>query len=156
MPARDVCPFQHRRSERSSMPSLLDSPDAAGNTQEMDTSASQGSNNGDGAGKEEQRSRRQFRRNASRTKQGGGASGTAVVAKPNADSQGERMSLNKLMLKAILKTHLTMRDLSSTAWDTLLGKTSSSKVENMEKQTRAYAERVRQEGRGHTRDPPFV
>ena len=36
----------------------------------------------------------------------------------------ELKSLNKIMLKAILKTHQTMRDLSSTVWDTLLIKAS--------------------------------
>ena len=51
------------------MPSLFDSQDATGNTQEMDTSASQGSTKRDGVGAEEQRHRRQLRRTASRTKQ---------------------------------------------------------------------------------------
>ena len=60
------------------------------------------------------------------------------------------------MLKAILKTHQTMRDLSSTAWHTLLIKASSPKAVNMQKQTQIEAEKVRQEARGHTRGPPFV
>ena len=47
------------------------------------------------------------------TKRDGGASGsTTVVAKPKADIKVEQ-SLNKI-LKAILQTHQTMRDLSST------------------------------------------
>ena len=49
------------------------------------------------------------------------------------------------MLKAILKTHQTMRDLSSTVWDTLLIKASSPEADNMQKQMQTYAEQVRQE-----------
>ena len=52
-------------------------------------------------------------------------------------------SLNKLILKAISKSHQTMQDLSSTVWDTLLGKESSPEAEAMRKQTRSYAEVVR-------------
>ena len=59
-----------------------------------------------------------------------------------------------MMLKA--NTHQTMRDLSSTVWDTLRVKASSPKAANVQKQTPTYAERVRQEGRWHTRGPPFV
>ena len=53
------------------------------------------------------------------------------------------------MLKAILKTHQTMRDLSSKVWDTLLIKASSPEADSMQKQTQTYAEKVRQEERGH-------
>ena len=69
------------------MPSLFDSQDATGNTQEMDTSASQGSIKRDGSlVAEEQQNRRQLRLTASRTKRDRGASGaTTVVAKPKAD-----------------------------------------------------------------------
>ena len=106
---------------------------------------------------EEQQHRRQLRRNACRTKRDGGASGsTTVVAKPKADIKVEQKSLKKIMLKAILKTHQTMRDLSSTVWDTLLIKASSPKADSMQKQTRTYAVKVRQEEREHTRGPPFV
>ena len=102
------------------MPSPFDSQDATINTQEVDTSASQGSIKRDGVGAEEQRHRRQLRRTPSRTKHDGGASGsTTVVAKPKADTKFEQKSLNKILLNAILKTHQTMRDVSSTVWDTL-------------------------------------
>ena len=87
------------------------------------------------------------------------ASGSmTVVAKPKVDGKVEQKSHNKIMLKAILKTHQTMRDLSLTVWVwyTLLIKPSSSEAHSMQKQTRTYAEKVRQEGRGHTREPPFV
>ena len=60
------------------------------------------------------------------------------------------------MLKVILKTHQTMRDLSSTVWDTLLIKASSPEADSMQKETQTFAEKVRQEGRGHTRGLPFV
>ena len=101
---------------------------------------------------------RQLRRTVSRTKQReGGASGSAsVLSKPKGDGKVEQKSLNKIMLKAILKTHQTMRDLYSTVWDTLLIKAESSEADNMQKQTKNYAEKVRQEERGHTRGPPFV
>ena len=118
------------------MPSLLDNPDGTGNTQEADMSGSQGSIKRDGSrGGDEPR--RQLRRTASRTKQReGGASGsTTVVPKPKGDGKVEQKSLDKIMLKAILKTHQTMRDLSSTVWDTLLIKASSLKVDNMQKLT---------------------
>ena len=68
----------------------------------------------------------------------------------------EQKSFNKIMLKAILKTHQTMRDLSSTVWDTLLIKATSPEAHNMQKQTQTFAEKVRQEEKGHTRGPPFV
>ena len=42
------------------MPSLLDNPDATGSTQEMDTSASQGSTKRDGTGGREEQPRRQL------------------------------------------------------------------------------------------------
>ena len=102
--------------------------------------------------------RRQLRRTASRTKQReGGASGsTTVVPKPKRDGKVEQKSLNKIMLKAILKSHQTMRDLSSTVWGTLLIKVSSLEADNVQEQTQTYAEKVRQEGRGHKRGPPFV
>ena len=150
-----ICLSHHRRSERVDMPSLLDNPDATGNTQEMDMSGSQGSIKRDGSrGGEEPR--RQLRRTASRTKQreGGASCSTTVVPKPKGDGKVEQKSLNKIMLKAILKTHQTMRDLSSTVWDTLLIKASSLEADNMQKQTQTYAEKVRQEGRGHKRGPP--
>ena len=141
------------------MPSLLDNPDATGDTQDLDMSGSQGSIKRDGSrGGEEPR--RQFRRTASRTKQQreGGASGsTTVVSKPTGEGKVvEQRSLNKIMLKAILKTHQTLRDLSSTVWDTLLIKASSLEADNMQKQTQTYAEKVRQDGKGHSRGPPFV
>ena len=41
-------------------------------------------------------------------------------------------------------------------WDTLLIKASSPEADNMQKQTQIHTEKVRQEGRGHTRGPPFV
>ena len=44
-----------------------------------------------------------------------------------------------------------MRDLSSTVWDTLLIKASSSEADNKPKWTQTCAEKVRQEGRGHSR-----
>ena len=116
------------------MPSLLDSPDATGNTQEMNASGSQGSVRGDGSRiGEELQSRRQLRRNASRAKREGEASGsTTVVAKPN-----------KVMPKAIIiKKHQTMRDQSSTVWDTLLVKASSPEAESMQTQTQTCAENV--------------
>ena len=68
----------------------------------------------------------------------------------------EQKTQNKIMLKAILKTHQTMGDLSSTVWDTLLIMASSPEADNMQKQTQTYAEKVRQEWKGHTRGPPFV
>ena len=100
----------------------------------------------------------QLRRTVSRTKQrDGGASGSAsVLTKHKGDDKVEQKSLNKIMLKSTLKTHQTMRDLSSTVWDTLLIKASSPETDNMQKQTQTYAEKVRQEGKGHTRGPPFV
>ena len=79
-----------------------------------------------------------------------------MVPKPKGDGKVEQKSLNKIMLTAIVKTHQTMRDLSSTVWDALLIKASNSEADNMQKQTQTYAEKVRQEGRGHTRGPPFV
>ena len=57
----------------------------------------------------DQQNRRQLRRTASRTKRDGGASGsTTVVPKPKADIKVEQKSLNKIMIKAILKTHQTI------------------------------------------------
>ena len=139
------------------MPSLLDNPHATGNTQEMDMSGSQGSIKRDGRRSGEE-PRKQLRRTVSRTKQReGGASGlTTVVPKPNGDGKVEQKSLNKIMLKAILKAHQTMRDLSSTVWDTLLIIASSPEADSMQKQTQTCAEKVRQEGHGHQRGPPFV
>ena len=119
------------------MPSLLDNADATGSTQGMDTSASQGSTKRDGSrGGEEQR--RQLKRTASRAKREGEDRGsTAAAAKPPKEEfKFEQKSLNKLMLKAILKMQQTTRELT--------------------KQTQTYAEKVRQEGRGHTRGPLFV
>ena len=121
------------------------------NTQDLDMSGSQGSIKREGSrGVEEPR--RQLRRTVSRTKLGeGGASGpTAVVPKPKGDGKVEQKSLNNIMLKAILKTHQTMRDLSSTVWDTLLIKASSTEADNMQKQTQPFADKERQEERGHT------
>ena len=63
---------------------------------------------------------------------------------PKADGKLEQKSPNKIMLKAILETRQTMRDLSST------GQFPD------QKQTQTYAEKVRQEERGHTRGTPFV
>ena len=125
------------------MASLFDSPDATGNTQDMDTGASQGSTKRDGAGAEEQRSRRQLRRTASSTMQDGGASSStmAVVAKPEADSKVEQKSLNTIILKAILNTHQTMRDPSSTVWETLLVKAPSPEAESFQKKTQTFSER---------------
>ena len=60
------------------------------------------------------------------------------------------------MLKAILETHQTMRDLSSAGWDTLLIKASSPDADNVQKLTQTCAAKVRQEEKGHTRGPPFV
>ena len=139
------------------MPRLLDNPDATGSTQEMDTSASQGSVKRDGTGGGEEQ-RRQLRRTASRAKREGEARGsTAAAAKPPKEEfKFEQKSLNKLMLKAILKMQQTTRELTSTVWDTLSVKALSPEADNMQKQTQTYAEKVRQEGRGHTRGPPFV
>ena len=127
-------------------------------TQDMDTSASPRSTKRDSSlVAEKQQNRRQPRRTTRRTKRDGGASGsTTVVAKPKADIKVEQKSLNKIMLKAILKTHQTVRDLSSMVWDTLLIKASNSGADSMPKQTQTYVEKVRQEERGHTRGPPFV
>ena len=87
------------------------------------------------------KNRRLLRRTASRTKRDGGASGsTAGVGKVKADSKVELKSLNEIMLKAILKTHQTMRDLSSTVWDTLL-KASNPEADNMQKQTQTTRKR---------------
>ena len=47
-----------------------------------------------------------------------------------------------------------MRDLSTTVWDTLLIKASSSKRDNMQKQTLTYAEKVRQEDAGTNEGHP--
>ena len=79
------------------MPSLFDSHDATGNTQEMDTSASEGATKTDGVGAEEQRHRRQLRRTASLTMQDGGASGStmAVLGKPKAGQQGRAEELQQ-------------------------------------------------------------
>ena len=49
---------------------------------------------------------------------------------PKAKGDGkvvEQKTLNKIMLNTILKTHQTMRDLSSTVWDTLLIKASAQR-----------------------------
>ena len=139
------------------MPSLLDNPDATGNTQDLEMSGSQGAIKSEGSRGVE--GPRQLRRTASRTKQReGGASGLAsALHKTKGDGKVvEQKSLNKIMLEAILKTHQTMRDLSSTVWDTLLIRASSPEADNMQTQTQTYAEKVRQEGKGHTRGPPFV
>ena len=76
-----------------------------------------------------------------------------MVPKAKGDGKvAEQKTLNKIMLKAILKTKQTMRDLSSSVRDTLLFKASSPEADNMQKQTQTYAEKVRQEGeRTHTR-----
>ena len=79
-----------------------------------------------------------------------------VAAKPKGEGKFEQKSLDKRMLKAILKMHQTTREVTSTMWDTLLVKASSPEADNMQKQTQTYAEKVRQEGRGHTRGPPSV
>ena len=78
--------------------------------------------------------RRRYRRTArpkaaSCMKQDGGASGAggATLAKPQGDQK----------LKAILKSHQTVRDLSSAVWDTLLTKASSPEEEAMRKQTQS-------------------
>ena len=74
LPAWRTCPSQPRRSEEVGIPSLFDSQDATGNTQEMDTSSSLGSIKRDGSlVAEEQQNRRQLRRTASRTKREGPA-----------------------------------------------------------------------------------
>ena len=101
---------------------------------------------------------RQLRRTVSRTKQReGGASGsTSVLTKHKGEGKVEQKSLNKITLKAIIKTNQTRRDLSSTVWDTLLIKASSPEADKMQKQAQTNAEKVRQEGKGHTRGPPFV
>ena len=94
------------------MPSLLDNPDATGNTQDRDMSGSQGSTQREGSRGVE--GPRQLRRTASRTKhREGGASGLAsALTKTQGDGKVvEQKSLNKIMLKAILKTHQTMRPL---------------------------------------------
>ena len=79
----------------------------------------------------------------------------SVLNKPKGDGKVEQKSLNKIMLKAILKTHQTMRDLSSTVWDTLLIKLPSPEADDVQKQTQTCAEKLRQEGKGRTRGPPF-
>ena len=60
------------------------------------------------------------------------------------------------MLKAILKTHQAMRDLSSTVCDTLLIKASATKQATCKNRRRPTERKVRQEGQGHTRERPFV
>ena len=88
------------------MPSLLDNPDATGNTQDQDMSGSQGAIKSRGV-----EGPRQLRRTASRTKQReGGASGLAsAFTKTKGDGKVvEQKGFNKIMLKAILKTHQTM------------------------------------------------
>ena len=112
----------------------------------------------DGSRGGEEQPRRQLRRTASRVKREGEARGpTAAETKlPKKESKLDQKSLNKLMLKAILKMHQTTRELTSTLWDTLLVKASSPEADNMQKQTQTYAEKVRHEGRGHTRAPPSV
>ena len=133
------------------MPSLLDNPDA-GNTQDLEVTGSQGSIKREGSRDVE--GPRQLRRTTSRTKQREGDSGLAsALTKTERDGKVvEQKSLNKIMPKAILKTHQTMRDLSSAVWI----KASSPEADNMQKQTQTYAEKVRQEAKGHTRGPPFV
>ena len=132
------------------MPSLFDNPDATGNTQDLEMSGSQGSIKREGSQGVE--GPRQLRRTASRTKQReGGASGLAsALTKTKGDGKvvGQK-SLNKIMLKAILKTHQTMRDLSSTVWDTLLTKASSPETDNMQMQTQTRTHEVRHSC-GHT------
>ena len=66
---------------------------------------------------------------------------TTTTARPRGEIKLEQKNLNKVMLKAIPKTHQAMRDLSSTVWDTLLGKASSPEAENVQKQTQTHAER---------------
>ena len=78
------------------MPSLFDSQDVTGNTQEMGTSASQASINETG-------DQRQW---------------------------WAPEKLNKLVLKAIVKTNRTMRDLSRTVRDKLLIKGSGQSAES--------------------------
>ena len=127
------------------MPSLLDNPDATGNTQDLEVSGSQGSIKRYGSRGVE--GPRQLRRTVSRTKQReGGASGSAsVLTKPMGDGTVEQKSLNKIMLKAILKAilkaHQTMRDLSSTVWDTLRIKATSPQADIVQMQTQTYAEK---------------
>ena len=89
------------------MPSLFDSQDATGHTQELDTSASLGFIKWDGSLFAEQQNRRQLRRTTSRTKRDGGASGSTAVPKAKVDGKIEQKTLNKIMLKAILKTRQT-------------------------------------------------
>ena len=127
------------------MPSLFDSHDATGNTQQMDTCASQGSLMG---GRQLGRTHgRQHRRTASRTTRDGVASGsTTVLAKPKADIKVKQKSLNKIMLKAVLKTHQTMRDCSSKVCDIQLIKASSPEADIMQKQTQICAERYGKRG----------
>ena len=139
------------------MSSLFDNPDATGNTQDLHMSGSQGSIKREGS-RGVQEPRRQLPRTVSRTKQReGGVNGlTTVVPKPKKDGKVDQKSLSKIMLKAIFKTHQTMRDLSSTVWDIALIKKSSPEADDMQKQARIYAEKVRFEGRGHTGGPPFV
>ena len=153
----DPSAFPITDDSRVDMSSLFDNPDATGNTQDLDMSGSQGSIKREGS-RGVQESRRQLRRTVSRTKQReGGVSGlTTVVPKPKKDGKVDQQILNKIMLKATFQTHQTMRDLSSTVWDTALIKTSSPEADNMQKQARIYAEKVRFEVRGHTRGPPFV
>ena len=75
-------------------------------------------------------------------KTGGASSSTmAVVAKPEADSKVEQKSLNTIILKAILNTHQTMRDPSSTVWETLLVKAPSPEAESFQKKTQTFSER---------------
>ena len=74
---------------------------------------------------------------------------TTVVPKIKGEGKVvERKSVNKIMLKAILKAHQTMRDLSSTVWDTLLSTTCRSRHRPTQRKS---------DKRGKdTRGPPFV
>ena len=86
------------------MPSLLDDPDATGNTQDLEMSGSQGSIKREGSRSVEGPKR--LRRTASRTKQReGGASGLAseLTQTKGDDKEVEQKSLSKIMLKATLK-----------------------------------------------------
>ena len=93
------------------MPSLLDNPDATGNTQDLDISGSQGSIKREGS--RGVQGPRQLRRTIRTKQRERGASGsTTVLTKPKGEGKVGQKSLNKIMFTAILKTHQTMRDLS--------------------------------------------
>ena len=138
------------------MPSLLDNPDATGNTQEIDMSGSQGSIKRCSRGGGEPR--RQLRRTVSRTKQReGGASG---LDDGGTQAQGRRQGRAQESQQDHAQGH--PQDASDGARPIFdgVGHSGDQSVESrsghIQKQTQTHAEKVRQERPGHTRGPPYV